>query len=270
MGSRAIHEAPPSAVTANALPLSVNSSVDSSDTEATTPDSTVDMPQQTTTHQQHPHLSSNDVDISKEQNNSPVSTHQSQVKFGLHRVGAHPVPFNHPANMTTHMEQPLSSIDTAESLLYDYPKPPAHRHGSLSTLSAESTSRLPIDDPDTYEQTLSALLVLVRTHLLPDHAYKACDSFIRDWITLLSIPQWNDVERRDSLLGLTVRYLSPGELEGGLEAVDQCITSDVFAQMCTLSNRLLQLEQARDNNNNNDTSLLEEGEIPTEPAPIIP
>ncbi|RKP27481.1 lung seven transmembrane receptor-domain-containing protein [Syncephalis pseudoplumigaleata] len=162
---------------------------------------------------------------------------------GTRRIGRRIAAFNEVADSHPHMIEPLSEMDTAKARLYNNPPSVVRRHSSISMPSIDHASRLPADDPQAHEETEAALLAVVRTHLLPDHAYRACDAFVRDWLTLLAVPGWNDAERRDSLLGLTVRYLTPGELEGGLEAVDRCITTEVFASMCTLGSRLLQLEQ---------------------------
>jgi hypothetical protein len=106
------------------------------------------------------------------------------------------------------------------------------------------TVTLPSDVLASYEQTLDLLVALVRRSILPDHSYVACLNFIDDWIVLSRVPSWNDVERRDSLIGLIVRYLTPGEALEGLEKVEQRISSDVFAELCTLCSRLAQLPPA--------------------------
>ncbi|RKP08532.1 hypothetical protein THASP1DRAFT_23489 [Thamnocephalis sphaerospora] len=75
--------------------------------------------------------------------------------------------------------------------------------------------------------------------------FRSALALARDWLVLLRVPGWNDFERRDSLIGLTVRYLAPGEVWGGLESVEQRITTDLFAEMCTLGERLAQLDSAQ-------------------------
>ncbi|KAI8050524.1 hypothetical protein BDF22DRAFT_695403, partial [Syncephalis plumigaleata] len=245
MGSRVMHEPPPVIDQQLRHELDHNTSIGSFDISLNFPH-----------HTRTDHFINNgkslakDIEAKSTNNNKDRDSSSTPESIESPIPSDNPVPvdqstfmFNRPIGHHLQVVEPLSDMDTVKASLYNSSELIVHRRSSVSMPSYDYANRLPADDPQAHEQTEAALIALIRTRLLPDHAYQACDAFLHDWLTLLAVPNWNDAERRDSLLGLTVRYLTPGELEGGLEAVDRCITTEVFASMCTLGSRLLQLEQ---------------------------